>query len=59
MRRSINTMLLPSGVVLMPRPRHRRVISTDLAATAKLLERGSTRPASTVRKPRGKKNAGS
>jgi len=31
----------------------------DLAATAKLLESGSTSPASTVRKPRGKKNVGS
>ncbi len=29
----------------------------DLAATAKLIESGSTRPASTVHKPRGKKNA--
>ena len=31
----------------------------DLAATAKLLENGSVRAASTPRKPRGKKNAGS
>jgi len=31
----------------------------DLTATAKLLEGANTRPASTVRKPRGKKNAGS
>lgn len=31
----------------------------DLAAAAKLLESGSTSPASTIRKPRGKKNVGS